>query len=367
MKENYNRYFICPLLPKEQLQQLNGSVAANNFCNNLISSNIFTDIIPYWPTGNIDPTKLRYNNNKVRVICNKKWRNCSILCKFSFIYENIQIFSQVKRNSTVWFYNLPYTIILLFILIKIFKPSVKCNIIILDFTPGRKGIKGFLDSIEINCINRMHGMIKLADSSLFTVCNSVCLPGIVSMDGLQYPRIITIKKEFLISGTLEDNIAMLPLLLDVFSQLPDFILHIAGRAKGSDINFIKKYTSKHNNIIYHGMVSYDEYLHILHNTPFLLNTRNPQSPENQCNFPSKIIESLLHNRIIVSTLHYKQLQGIRYFKVRSINSEIFIRDLKKIVTMSSSDLLTYANQADEVRKRFNSNIWKQAIQNIEMN
>lgn len=210
----------------------------------------------------------------------------------------------------------------------------------------------------------MHGMIKLADSPLFTVCNSVCLPGVVSTDDLQYPRIITIKKEFLISGTLEDNIAMLPLLLDVFAQLPDFTLHITGKA--SDMSFIKKYTSKHNNIIYHGMVSYEEYLHILHNAPFLLNTRNPQSLENQCNFPSKIIEGLLHNRIIISTLYYNQLQGIRYFKVGS-NSEVLISDLKKIVAMPSHDLLTYANQADEVRKRFNSNIWKQAIQNIEMN
>ena len=114
------------------------------------------------------------------------------------------------------------------------------------------------------------------------------------------------------------------------------------------------------------MVSYEEYLHILHNAPFLLNTRNPQSLENQCNFPSKIIEGLLHNRIIISTLYYNQLQGIRYFKVGS-NSEVLISDLKKIVAMPSHDLLTYANQADEVRKRFNSNIWKQAIQNIEMN
>lgn len=364
MKEKCNRYFICPLLPKDQIQKLNGSVAANNFCYNLISGNIFTEILPYLPVGSIDRIKLQYEDNRVKVFCNTRWRNSLFLRKFAFVSENISMFKQIKKNSSVWFYNLPYTTILLFIFLNIFKPSVKCNLIMLDFTPGRKGLQAFLDIIEINCINRMHGMIKLADSPLFTIKNSTCLPGVVPADNSRYPKITTIKKEFLISGVLENNIAMLPLLLEVFSQLPDMILHITGKV--TDTELIERYAKKYSNIVYHGVVSYEEYLCILHATPFLLSTRNPACPENQCNFPSKIIEGLLHNRIIVSTLHYDQLNEIRYIEVSSDKKGLKI-SLQKIVTMTQPELLLYANQADLVKMRFSCNVWNKAMIDIENN
>lgn len=210
----------------------------------------------------------------------------------------------------------------------------------------------------------MYGMIKLADTPLFTIKNSICLPGVVPTDNLQYPKITTLKKEFLISGVLENNIAMLPLLLEVFSQLPDLILHITGKAP--DIELIKQYTKKYSNIIYHGCVSYEEYLRILHATPFLLSTRNPTCSENQCNFPSKIIEGLLHNRIIVSTLHYMQLNGIRYMEVPSDKRGLKI-SLQKIVTMTQPELLSYANQADLVKMRFSCDVWNKAMIAIENN
>jgi len=144
--------------------------------------------------------------------------------------------------------------------------------------------------------------------------------------------------------------------------MPETTLHITGKAP--DINLIKKYTDKYNNIIYHGMVSYKEYLQILHHIPFLLSTRNPSYPENQCNFPSKIIEALLHNRIIISTLHYNQLDGINYLEVNS-DCEKFMNDIQKIMSMPKSELLQYANQSEEVIKRFNSSIWKAYMEQIE--
>lgn len=234
----------------------------------------------------------------------------------------------------------------------------------LDFTPGRKGVHFFSDAIEINCINKMHGMIKLANSPLFTVENSVCLPGVVPANGLLYPQVTTVRKEFLISGALGDNIAMLPMLLEVFSLLPDLTLHITGNAPDKDL--VEKYTRKFDNILYHGMVSYEEYLHILHETPFLLSTRNPACSENQCNFPSKIIEALLHNRIVISTLHYRQLDGIRYLEVSSDKEGLKV-DLQRISATPEAELLLYANQAKTVKERFSCEVWNKAIIKIENN
>lgn len=155
---------------------------------------------------------------------------------------------------------------------------------------------------------------------------------------------------------------MLPLLLEVFAEMPDLTLHITGKAP--DKNLVDKYAKEHRNIIYHGMVEYGEYLQILHEVPFLLSTRNPQCPENQCNFPSKIIEALLHNRIVISTLHYNQLEGIHYFEV-STDKEELKNDLRRIITIPMEKLLIYANQAATIRERFNCTVWKKKMETIE--
>lgn len=361
MKEINKRYFICPLLPKEKIKKLNGSMAANNYCYNLISGNGFCDVIPFLPVGYVDKADLVYDDKRVRLFYSR-WRKNTWLRKFSFVPENIMMFNDIQRYSSVWFYNLPYTTILLFILLKLFKPSVSCNLIMLDFTPKRKGLRSISDSIEIACINRMNGMIKLAESDLFTVKNSVCLPGVVPDDGNEYPLVENVKKEFLISGALGDNISMLSMLLDAFSQMPELTLHITGKAP--DVKKVEEYASKYKNINYHGMVEYEEYLSILHSTPFLLSTRDPHYPENQCNFPSKVIEALLHNRIIVSTIHYPQLEGIKYFEVGT-DMEEFIKDIQTISRTADEVLIQYANQSSIVKKRFNVRVWNEWMKKIE--
>ena len=100
------------------------------------------------------------------------------------------------------------------------------------------------------------------------------------------------------------------------------------------------------------------------NTPFLLSTRNPTYPENQCNFPSKIIEALLHNRIVVSTLHYPQLDGINYFEV-SHDVDDFVKDIESIISLPENQLLTYANQSNVVAKRFSTEVWDKTMKLIE--
>lgn len=363
MKESTNRYFICPLLPREQVQSLNGSIAANNFCNNLINGNIFTEVLPFLPVGYTGQPELLYDKRqRVKLLCNTKWRHSKFLHSFAFISENIKIFKAIQKKSVVWFYNLPYTILFLYILLKLFKPSVKCNIIMLDFTPNQRGFRALYERLSLSCINSMHGMIKLADSPLFKVNNSVCLPGVVPVGTYNFPKVHSITKSFLISGVLSENISMLTTLLHIFSESPDLTLHITGNAPDKEL--VNKYTSEYNNIIYHGLVNYDEYLQILHQCPFILSTRNPNYPENQCNFPSKIIESLLHNRIIVSTIHYEQLEGVRYIEVSS-NGEKLMKDLQNIFTKSEDELLLYANQSDAVKEKYSSDVWNRVILNIE--
>ena len=245
----------------------------------------------------------------------------------------------------------------LVLLLRWFKPSVKVSVIVLDFTPGEKHYKFFLKQI-----NKCHGRILLANSPLFNKNNSVVLPGVTPETDVKYPQITEIKKEFLISGVLGENISMMSMLLEAFSKMPHLTLHITGVIDND--SKIKEAADKYKNIIYHGCVPYNKYLNILHSVPFQLSTRNPEYPENQCNFPSKIIEALLHNRIIVSTLHYEQLNGINYFEVPA-EADGFIKAIEHIANIDDKELKCYANQSQFVKEMFNTNVWNKTICKIE--
>lgn len=346
------RIFVTHIISKNQILKCHLSIAACNFSYNLIEGNIFDKVYSILPTfvkGEIEPFEgLVYS----------RFRKNRFLFRLAPIVENLNLFYKIPRKASVWYYNCTTLNAFLIVLLKLFKPNVRQNLIILDYTPSRKPLERFF----LWLANRMDGTIRLANSPLFTCRNSVCLPGVVPLHATEQPKITTIAKTFLISGVLGDNIAMLPMLLDAFSKMPDMQLHITGKAP--DLVLLNQYTQQCNNIIYHGLVEYEEYLRILHDTTFLLSTRNPAMPENQCNFPSKIIEALLHNRIIISTIHYEQLEGIHYLEVAA-DLEKFRMDLSHIAQMSQTELLIYANQADNVRQRFHVGVWKEWMQKIE--
>ena len=309
-------------------------------------------ILPAYVNGKKDFT----NKEGVEYIYSSL-RNNGISKKVAPIKENFTLFHKIEKGSSVWLYNLSTLNVWLVLLLRLFKPTVKINVIVLDFTPGAKHNNFFL-----KLINKCHGRILLANSPLFNKENSAILPGVTPENNIDYPKVVDIKKEFLISGVLSKNISMMPMLLEAFSKMSEYILHITGITDNDAV--IKEYANKYKNIIYHGCVPYNEYLEILHSTPFLLSTRNPEYPENQCNFPSKIIEALLHNRIIVSTLHYDQLNGVKYFEVPA-NTHGFIKAIERIANLDEKDLLPYANQSQLVKEMFNTNIWCKAIVDLE--
>ncbi len=346
------RIFLTHIAQKDKILEYNLSIAAANFSYNLIESGLFEHvyfILPTFIKGEIESFKgLIYSSLRLR----------RYMKPLAPIIENILLFFKIPKKSSIWYYNCTILNAPLIVLLKLFKPDIKQNIIILDYTPSHKITSRFF----LWLTNKMDGSIRLANSSLFTLKNSVCLPGVTPFNAPQYPQIVSLKKEFLISGVLTENISMLSMLLEAFSKMPDMKLHITGKLH--NLEGVDRYTRKNKNIIYHGMVKYEEYLRILHDITFVLSTRNPDSPENLCNFPSKIMEALLHNRIIISTLHYEQLHNIYYFEV-SVETTNFINDLRRITTLPSNELLCYANQADEIKKRFNTEVWRECMDKIE--
>ncbi|MDC3252266.1 hypothetical protein OAU18_00940 [Schleiferiaceae bacterium] len=284
-----------------------------------------------------------------------------IVAKFAIFYEQYKIFKELKNCDSLWLYNLNIMNALLFLLVTLFRRKVKVNVIILDFTPADSWKNQNFWYLRL--INRAHGAICLSDSSLFTIQNRVVLPGVVPIGKKNFPRIECPNNEFLLSGVISPAISSTNIVLEAFALMPELSLHITGNVlEGEDV--IIHYASNYHNIHYYGAVSYDDYLDIMHRVTFQLSTRDKDYPENQCNFPSKIIEALLHNRIVISTMSYQQLDGIKYFSIDS-SLESLKHQILKISQMPSEDLLWYANQSRSVREMFSPDVWNKAMTDIE--
>ena len=223
------RIFVTHIVPKDNILKYNLSVAACNFSFNLISGKMFDKIYSILPTfvrGEVEPFK--------ELVYSSLRRKGKVLAKLAPMMEDWSLFCKIPRSASIWYYNCTILNALLIVLLMLFKPSVKQFMIILDYTPSSR----LMDRFFLWLINQMDGTIKLADSPLFTCKNSVCLPGIVPISTVPYPQVTEITKEFLISGALGENISMLSMLLEAFSNMPEMTLHITGKAP--DVNLIKE-------------------------------------------------------------------------------------------------------------------------------
>lgn len=350
------RYLIVNTVPKDYILKYGTSIAGGNFAYNLLTTNAFDKIYSILPSNVYNYTE-ELSRDGIDIIYSGL-RTKSFFCRmFACFVEQFRIFRNIERRSTVWLYNIDILNIVLYCLLRFFKSNTRIYIIMADFSPEVKRY-----SILLPFVNRADGLISLSNSKLFKNNNLVILPGIVPMGTICSLMARPLKKNFLLSGVLIDRISNMPLILKAFSKMPDLELNITGNYP--DMEKIRTYTERFSNIKYHGVVSFAEFKDILDINTFVLNTRDPAYPENQCNFPSKILEALLHNRIIISTIHYPQLDGLNYFEV-SCNEQEFIDNINDIISHSDENLLTYANQANLVKEKFGISVWYECINKME--
>lgn len=347
--------FILPdnLVAKHRL-----SFAAANFSRNLISGGGFDKVYSLIPTS-VKGELESITDSEYEVVYSKWRKSNGIMSKLAIFVEQYQIFRQINNHDSIWLYNLNFLNALLFLLLKFLKPSVSLNIIVLDFTPAKNWREQNFWFLKL--INAADGTICLSPSNLFTVKNSAVIPGVVPINISDMPTIKKPNKEFLLSGVICETIAMTQNVLDAFSKHPNCILHITGKVLENE-DIICIYADKYPNIKYHGAIPLEKYLELLHSVTFQLSTRNPNMPENQHNFPSKIIEALLHNRAIVSTIQYPQLNNISYITVDHNN---LTTTLDNILTMPDNEIATFINQGNKIKSMFNARIWNEQMSIIE--
>lgn len=353
------RIFQTFVLPDPLVAKYKLSFAAANFSRNLISGGSFDKCYSLIPV-NVRGELPEIEEEGYEVVYSNWRKKGGFLAKLAIFKEQLQVFNQVHSGDTIWMYNLNIINAFLFILIKVFKPSVKLNVIILDFTPANSWTEQNYWYLKL--LNRADGTICLAHSHLFTCRNKAVLPGVVPASAGKEPLIEQPNNKFLLSGVLSEEIAQISMVLEAFSHLPQCELHITGKTDNEQL--IKEYSEKYSNIVWHGSLSFSDYMKLLHECTFVLSSRDSNYPENQCNFPSKIIESLLHNRIIVSTIEYKQLNDIKYFCVSS-NLEFFRQHARELPELPRTTLLQYANQGKKVAEMFSTKVWNEAMAKIE--
>lgn len=354
------RIFQTFLLPDNLVLKHRLSFAAANFSRNLVKGKGFDKVFSLMPLTVRD--KLPQILDDGYEIIYSNWRkNWGFFSKLAIFHEQFKIYKLVQKGDSLWLYNLNIMNVLLFILIKLFKPSIKLNIIVLDLLPSKNWSNKNYWYLKL--INSADGIICLSNSTLYTNKNIALLPGVVADSKVDFIKVDKPNKEFLLSGVISPAISSTSMVLDAFSQMPDCTLHITGNVlEGEDM--IRDYAAKYKNIIFHGSVSFEDYLSLIHKITYQLSTRDDSFPENRCNFPSKIIESLLYNRIVISTITYTQLDGINYFKVDS-NCDAFKRQILEICNKPNKILKKYANQGDNVKKKFSNKVWNNVMTNIE--
>ncbi|MDR1847443.1 MAG: hypothetical protein LBR17_04940 [Bacteroidales bacterium] len=354
------RIFVTHIVPKHLIEKLPVSTAGNYFSYNLISGNMFDCVFSLIPVNirqKIKPAK----SEKIKYVQNRFFSHSNIGKAFNILLENIQLIFSIKRNSNVWFYNLTAHTILAFLLLRYFRKSVKTYIIVLDYTPA--SAKFSLQYWILKCINRANGMIALSSAQELANPNKAIIPGVVPTKEQLYPQLTDITYNFLLSGLLKRIISP-QYVLEAFSKLPDYNLYISGKAE--DESMFVQYAEKYPNIHYCGFLSYPEYLSLLQKVTFCISSRDKSFPENNFNFPSKMIEYLLYNKIVISTMCYPQLSGIEY--LLQTEGESLFDFLKKIETLNKEELLQqYANQSQTIIEKMGTSCWQKTMTDIEHN
>jgi hypothetical protein len=352
------RIFITHIVPKDHIETLNVSAAANYFSYNLIDNNCFDIVYSLMPT-NIELEVV--DSSKVQYIQSNYFSKNRLSKFFNMLLNNIKLFKIIKKESNIWYYNLTHQTLLTFILIRFLRPSVKQYIIVLDFTPSDK--KWSLQNFILNQINKADGLLSLTINKQLSQKNTIVIPGIVPID-LSIKKQFKINKKFILSGILSKNRCP-ELILKTFSKFPQYELIITGVIE--DHILIDKYVNKYSNINYLGFLEYSEYLKVLEASTFSINSRDPSYKENDFNFPSKTVEHLKHNKIVISTMKYSELKDIKYFYVKP-NISDFSKFLSELEKIDDNELLQlYANQSNVVTKLFGIDKWKKTFSLLENN
>ena len=162
---------------------------------------------------------------------------------------------------------------------------------------------------------------------------------------------------FMYSGLLS-RVTGVDLLLNSMLSLKRQDVKLIITGKGDLEDEVREAAEKDKRIIYLGHLSYEEYMEQLQGADALINPRNMTLPENQNNFPSKIMDYLATGKVIIST----KFVGWEKFK----DNIFFLDSTSEALTQRMEELEKIDNDTvyNKNRKKAMQFIWKEQIKRI---
>lgn len=361
-----NSIYISQNIPNYLVKRYNLSQAANNFCLHINELGYFSTHIAI-PPGNVDGTFKSFKEEETGIeykLC-RPFKHKGIGKAFNLLCDNLWLYWRVLRakEKNVWFYNVWTGNLQSYILIR-FLSSKKCFILLADYNPAR--YSGKVGKLILNAIKSANGVISLSARCAEVNKNFIGIPGIIPERKINRNKgVFQNNKTFLLSGTLNANTG-LNLALEVFKDIPEATLYLSGSLSAENQELVNSYTSKYHNIVYKGFFEHiEDYISFLQSVDYTLSLRDPASPVNHYNFPSKILETLAFNKVVISTIEYKELDGVNYI-VLPYELKEFKKGVNNLLHENNSSLIDKCiNNTDILLEKYSEKSWIEAFTKME--
>ena len=351
-----SRVFVCQVVPQAQLKEFDCSQAGNNFCLALIEGVHFDRVISLIPCQ-VKPDIRRECRGEPYEAIQCRWlKQNAFFRPFNMLIENLQCILKCRKATAIWFYNVT--------------PHNLLAVMILRYLMQRRVYVLFADLSEQwamfrECawmVRHSSGVLSLSSRVNFEHTNLLAVPGIVKPTKSRPKPPSAGSRIFMFSGSF-NGYTGLKMALEVFAELPEVTLLVSGNGDSASV---EDYAARYPNIRYLGYLPFDEYLKVLDEVAVGVSFRDPGYEENCNNFPSKILDYLNRRKAVISTLHYPELDGIKYFE--SAYDKEAIKDMvRQIIAMPDPEFRIYCSQDEAVQKRFGYVQWNNAVGAVEGN
>lgn len=238
-----------------------------------------------------------------------------------------------------------------------------------SYTGKIQKIKSILELWELKKYDLLVGLSENTERFCRNDQKFICIEGGIKWRGYEniskpiYEENQLIK--IMYSGLLSQvtGVDLLLQVIDKFEKSGKYVNKIRWiiSGKGPMIDEVAEYAKKHADVEYIGSVPYEQYVDYLKQAHIYVNPRNMQLPENQNNFPSKMIEYLAMGRVIVST----KFAGWEKFKENAYYCETDADNIAQKIECAVEEYVNVYEQIfDMNRKKAKTFSWDKNIEKI---